>query len=409
MSAMMEVALVLILLAAIILLWLPPVSEALCLLRLRRKESTSPAFSDAPARLLFLVPAHNEQVHITKCVASLLDMEYPVEARRIVVIADNCADATAQLVRDLGAECLERTDASLTGKPRAIAWALTHFDLRQFDACIIVDADSTVASDFARGISKLGPLREIVFQANIGVLNEFDGWLTRLGGLLSRCRYEITYPLKQAAGLNCPITGNGMGFGTDVLIRHGWRSFSITEDSELYAVYTEMGLTIRQANAANLFAQEENTLEQGVTQRRRWLGGRLRVIRDWGWPIIRSRKIGWHQKLDAFVELGLASPVIHLILAVLVVGASLVAVQAPYAKWIAISAAASLSGLVITTAAAIWRHPEPWRTVFSFFMLPVYAGWRLVVLLRTLITLHDTTWRRTTRTVPSLPMTNLRN
>jgi 1,2-diacylglycerol 3-beta-glucosyltransferase len=396
-----------ILIAVIIVLWLPLLSEAACIVRRRRPMSIMTSANPATPRLLFLVPAHNEEILIAACVRSLLGMEYPVEARRIVVIADNCSDSTARIARGLGAECLERQDAALAGKPRAIAWALTHFDLSQFDACIIVDADSTVAPDFAAGVRQLAPLNDIVFQGNIGVLNEFDGWLTRLGGLLSRCRYDITYPIKQAAGLNCPVMGNGMGFGTNVLMDGGWRSFSITEDSELYAIYTTMGVPIRQARGANLFAQEENTLRQGVTQRRRWLGGRMRVIRDWGWRIIASPKIRWHQKLDAFVELGLASPVIHLILSTVVAVLALVALPAPLSWWTAAAAAASVSGLAAATVVAIWRHPEPGKTVLSFLMLPPYAIWRSAVLVSTLLTLRDTTWHRTARTAPAAPMANL--
>ena len=405
---MLQMILGAVLIAATILLWLPTVSEALCLLvRFFRPPAMVPSTAAVP-RLLFIVPAHNEELHIEACVRSLLEMDYSATARRIVVVADNCTDATARIVRGLGAECLERVDAALPGKPRAIAWTLARFELSHWDACVIVDADSVVAPEFAQGLAKLAPLNDIAFQANIGALNEFDGWLTRLGGLLSRCRYEITYPLKQSAGLNCPIMGNGMGFGTNVLIQHGWRSFSITEDSELYAIYTAMGLTIRHAAAANLFAQEERSLEGGVTQRRRWLGGRLRVIRDWGWRILQSPQIGWRQKLDAFVELGLASPVIHLILALTVVVAALAVLPTPLGSWIGIGAAASLFTLLITTIAALVTHPQPWRTISSFAMLPVYAGWRAVVLLRTLITIRDTTWRRTNRTASPVPMINPR-
>jgi MFS family permease len=64
---------------------------------------------------------------------------------------------------------------------------------------------------------------------------------------------------------------------------------------------------------------------------------------------------------------------------------------------IAIAAGGSLSGIVVTAINAIRHHPQPWRTVFAFVMLPGYAGWRFVVALRTLFTLGDTTWRRTGR------------
>lgn len=387
-----------LLIGALVLLWLPPFSELLCLLA-RRRVGRSPSPSGEVPRLLFLVPAHNEELMIAGCVRSVLDMSYPADARQVVVIADNCTDATGRIAAEQGAESLVRVDPDFAGKPRAIAWALSQMDLREWDACVIVDADSTVAPGFASGLAELGPVNDIVFQPNNLVLNEFESWLTRLGGLLGRCRFEVTFPLKQSAGLNCSI-GNGMGIGTNLLMRDGWRSHSITEDSELYAVYTEAGVRIRHATAADIFSLESRSLQEGATQRRRWLAGRIRVIQDWGVRIVRSPRIGWHQKLDMFVELGLSSPVLHLMIAFAVAATALFALPGPAGKWIAFLALASVSGLGITTIVALMRHPQPWRTLASFFMLPAYAGWRLVVVLGTLLTLRDTTWRRTTRTAP---------
>jgi cellulose synthase/poly-beta-1,6-N-acetylglucosamine synthase-like glycosyltransferase len=380
-------------------LWLPLLSELVSLLGRRRAVSPVNQRPGETPRLLFLVPAHDEELLISACVRSLLEMSYPATHRRVIVIADNCSDATARLARERGAESLERVDPKLPGKPRAIAWALSQIDLREWDACVIVDADSTVAPTFALGLAKVAPLNDIVFQPNNGVLNEFENWLTRLGGLLGRCRFQVTYPLKQSAGLNCPIS-NGMGFGTNLLMRDGWRSFSITEDTELYAIYTEAGVTIRHASAASLFSQEARSLEQGATQRRRWIAGRFHIIREWGPRLLRSPHIGWRQKLDAFVELGLPAPVLHLVVAGATIAAALVSVRGQVGWWIACLAAASLSGIVITTITVIGRHPQPWRTIFSFFMLPIYAGWRLVVVVGTLATVRDTTWRRTARSAP---------
>jgi cellulose synthase/poly-beta-1,6-N-acetylglucosamine synthase-like glycosyltransferase len=381
-------------------LWLPLLSEMLSLFGRSARIATLDIASGEVPRLLFLVPAHDEELLIAGCVRSLLDMAYPPASRRIVVIADNCSDQTARVAEAQGAESWIRDDPQAPGKPQAIAWALSQIELREWDACVIVDADATVARGFASALAKLAPLNDIAFQGNYGVVNEFESWLTRLGGVLSRSRYEVTYPLKGSAGLNCPITGNGMGFGTNLLIRDGWRAFSITEDSELYAVYTQAGVPIRHASEANLFSQEPRSLRQGVTQRRRWLAGRIRVIREQAVGLILSPHIGWHQKLDAFVELGLAIPVLHLLVTLVVAAAALSVVGGTQGWWIAALAVASLSGVVITTIVVVLRHPQPWRTLFSFFMLPVYAGWRLVVLLRTLSTLRDTTWRRTARRAP---------
>ncbi len=190
---MLRIGLGLVLVFCTVLLWLPMLSEALCLL-LRRRQPAQPMPAVRP-RILFVVPAHDEELMIQDCVRSLLAMDYPADARRIVVVADNCSDATARLVRELGVECMERVDAQFPGKPRAIAWALTAVDLTKWDACVVVDADSVVARDFALGLARLAPLNDIVFQPNNLVVNEFESWLTRLGGLLGRCRFEFTFPL----------------------------------------------------------------------------------------------------------------------------------------------------------------------------------------------------------------------
>ena len=389
-----------VLIVAVILLWLPPLSELLCLVTKKSEGAGDTPRSPQTPRLLFLVPAHNEELHIAGCVGSLLEMSYPVSAMKIVVIADNCSDATARIVRDLGVSCLERADPNFPGKPRAIAWALNQLDLSGRDACVIVDADSRVAKDFATGLADLAPLNDIVFQPNNLVLNEFDSWLTRLGGLLGRCRFEVTFPLKQAAGLNIPI-GNGMGIGTNLLLKYGWLSYSITEDSELYALYTLAGVKIRHAARASIYSDESRSLEEGATQRRRWLSGRIHAIRDLAGRII-SGKIGWRQKLDLFVELGLASPVLHLVIAAGIVAIALFGVGGAAGVRIGIFAAASLSGIVVTTLVTISHHPQPWRTVFAFVMLPAYAVWRLAVFAATILTLGDTTWRRTSRTAAAV-------
>ncbi len=408
---MFELMLAVALCVVVAILWLPIVSELLCLFNRRRPVRMPDPSLEKPPRLLFLVPAHDEELLIAGCLRSLLQMTYPATHRRVVVIADNCSDGTAGLARNEGVECFERVDPTLPGKPRAIAWMLEQIDLTEWDACVIVDADSTVAPGFALGVAALAPLNDIVFQPNNGVLNEFENWLTRLGGLLGRSRFEVSYPRKQSAGLTLPL-GNGLGIGTNLLIRDGWRSYSITEDTELYAIYTESGVSIRQARAADIFSQESRSLGEGAIQRRRWIAGRFRILREWGPRLVRSPNIGWRQKLDALVELALPAPVLHLLAASAVVVAALVGVRGTLGWSVASLAVASLSAIAVNTLIAIGRHPEPWRTAASFIMLPVYAGWRLVVMLGTLVTVRDTTWRRTSRASPAagvaFPMTDPR-
>ena len=51
-----------------------------------------------------IVPAHDEQAHIATTVESVLCVDYPRGRFRVIVVADNCADATARAARDAGAK-----------------------------------------------------------------------------------------------------------------------------------------------------------------------------------------------------------------------------------------------------------------------------------------------------------------
>src|SRR5437667_457277 len=103
-------------LIAIVLL-LPSASDLLSVVKIALgRRPTRPHVPEAPPRLLFLVPAHNEELLIESCVRSLVRLRYPTTRASVVVIADNCSDRTAPLARAAGARCLERHDQSLPGK-----------------------------------------------------------------------------------------------------------------------------------------------------------------------------------------------------------------------------------------------------------------------------------------------------
>ena len=165
---------------------------------------------------------HNEQDMIANCIRSILNMSYPATHMRIVVIADNCTDDTDKQAWNAGAECLVRKNLTLLGKPAALAWAVEQQCAREWDACVIIDADTEVDTKFAHALSAHAPLRNIAVQGYFATLNEDASSLTRLAGVLARCHYEVLYPLRASAGLNSPLTGNGMCIGRDLLVPCGW-------------------------------------------------------------------------------------------------------------------------------------------------------------------------------------------
>jgi 1,2-diacylglycerol 3-beta-glucosyltransferase len=103
-------------------------------------EASRPRVDPLP-RLAVFVPAHDEESVIGATVSALLNADYPPERRQIIVIADNCHDATASVARLEGAEVWERDEPDRPGKGQAIAWALWRASPPQHEAVVMVEAD----------------------------------------------------------------------------------------------------------------------------------------------------------------------------------------------------------------------------------------------------------------------------
>ena len=104
--------------------------------------------------LAVVVPAHDEEHQIAATIRGLQTTAYPPARRRIVVIADNCSDATAQIARATGVDVLERQDPARRGKGHALAWAFPRIlEDARIDAVCIVDADCEVSANLLRALS----------------------------------------------------------------------------------------------------------------------------------------------------------------------------------------------------------------------------------------------------------------
>lgn len=384
--------------AATVALFLPTLSDLVSLGWLAwrgpaRSRSRPPAGDDP--RVLFLVPAYNEELLIGECVRSLLAQQYPHKRFEVLVVADNCTDRTAVLSREAGARCLERHQPGLPGKPRAIAWALDQVTLGEYDAVAVVDADTVVDRGFAAALADAAPLRNKAVQGYNGVCNPDESPITRMASVLADAKCNYAYRLKARAGLNLPIRLGGC-IGTNVLLRHGWTAFSIGEDWEIYAQLTERGVPIMSAPAARVYAQEARTLGQSAPQRRRWAGGKLTVLHLFWWPLLRSRHIGLRQKLDVIAELLAPGPAVHLGTAVLLTALTAM-LRVPGAGFLELFLVAGVTRQVIYALAALLNRRDPFRTAAAFAFLPVYAVWRLGVELSALQMIGAAPWVRTER------------
>jgi len=76
--------------------------------------------NQAPRHIAVVVPAHNEQACISRCVTNLLSCDKPSGKFSVYVVADNCTDDTAARAEAAGAQVLVRHDEQRRGKGYAL-------------------------------------------------------------------------------------------------------------------------------------------------------------------------------------------------------------------------------------------------------------------------------------------------
>lgn len=398
MNSIASLALALSLVPIAVYVGLPALSDLWALgVSLREPQSGKLPEPKSLPRLLFLVPAHNEKLLIDRCVHSLFAQAYPREALSIVVIADNCSDETSALALAAGARVLERSTSVDHGKSHAIRWALKELT-DDFDAMVIIDADSVVDPDFARMLAMTPGLRTVAVQAYDGLNNEFENALTRLAGVLTRARYHVALRIKSAARLSCPLTGNGIAVGREVLERFGWSPQTVTEGWELYVSLTLAGVHCVYCPGARVEAQETRELGQSQSQRARWAAGRMHVLRLYGREILRAPGIGVLQRLDLLAELSSPGPIVRAGITFVGIAACVLLKPVGYRLLLFLFSSGVVQpalyvGIVMPT------NPQPFRALAAFAYLPVYAVWRLGVAVQALIQGGGNVWVRTDRRV----------
>jgi cellulose synthase/poly-beta-1,6-N-acetylglucosamine synthase-like glycosyltransferase len=103
-------------------------------------------------RVAVIVPAHNESVGL---VPTLQDVKPQLGAGdRLIVVADNCTDDTAEIAAASGAEVIIRNDPERIGKGFAMGWGITHLSQDPPDFVLFVDADCRLQADLVEGLKR---------------------------------------------------------------------------------------------------------------------------------------------------------------------------------------------------------------------------------------------------------------
>ncbi|GAC1339169.1 MAG: glycosyltransferase family 2 protein [Myxococcales bacterium] len=262
----------------------------LLFLALASHETPAPvAATPTSVRFDLIVPAHDEEDGIARTVRSLCAVAYPTGLRRVLVVADNCTDATAVRAAAAGAQVLVRDQPALRGKGYALAFAFEQSLRDGFaDAVVVIDADSVAPSGLLRALAARIQQGAPAVQAGAAVLNADDSWRTRLMALGLALFNGLRSQARENLGLSCGLRGNGMCLTTQVLRAHPPKAFSVVEDVEYGIALGRAGIRVRYAGEVAVASAMVSSGKAAKSQRRRWDLGRMALARTHALPLLRE-------------------------------------------------------------------------------------------------------------------------
>ncbi len=229
-------------------------------------------------RITVLVPAHNEQFAIRGTLDSI--SHQLAEEDRLIVVADNCVDHTAEAARQQGAEVTVRNERLLRGKGYALDHGIRFLEQTGApDVVIFVDADCVVQPG---GIDRLARL---CVQSGCPVQGAY---LMNPPRPQRRSASMVAFAWKvrdfvrplgwSRLSLPCQLSGSGMAFPWELVRSADLASSHLVED-------LKQGLDLALAGRYSIFCPEAVVTSDVVkggepsnAQRARWEHGTIATM-----------------------------------------------------------------------------------------------------------------------------------
>lgn len=363
-------------------------------LRPLRRETTSATSSRSA---VIVVPAHNEQAILGPTLERLTIAAS--KTARILLVADNCTDMTAEIGRNAGVEVIERSDTDHRGKGFALDFARRHLETNPPEIVLIIDADCTTD---ARSIDQLIRCCLASRRPCQGTYLLEPRAESSPSVQLSSFAFFVRNVIRQR-GLQRLIgrshmVGTGMAFPWSIYRHADMATDNIVEDLKLGQDLAEAGdapMFVEHAIVWGRAETETNTL----AQRSRWEGGFLgNAVRHAPSLLIRSLARADLRGVWAAVDLMIPPLALLLFLDLLVIGIGAGAVFLAGAQFwpvivLAVILIASAAGLVFSW----WWGGSRFVTLAALAKIPLYVLWKLPLYMRLARVGSPKEWVRTDR------------
>jgi cellulose synthase/poly-beta-1,6-N-acetylglucosamine synthase-like glycosyltransferase len=247
-----------------------------------------------PARVIAIIPAHNEEIGIAQTIDSLRRQTQAPD--RILVAADNCTDGTVDIAKAMGVEVLETRD-NTARKAGALNQGLAMVlpALLPHDVVLMMDADSRLNHDFVSagmayfecwplrgGISgsylaadhpsRVALLQKIEYTQGLRTVHRRAGRIHVLSGAATMFTVESLRKVAEMRGSNVIPGVKGLVYDES----------SLTEDYELTVALKRVGYDPRCAIDCVVVTDVMPTWHDWMVQRLRWQRGTLETLFTYG-------------------------------------------------------------------------------------------------------------------------------
>lgn len=336
-----------------------------------------------PHRFLILVPAHDEEQVLPRTLRGLAQLDYPQAHTCVLVIADNCTDATADVARAAGARVLVRCDPTQRGKGYALAWALRRLgeELADIDAVVFLDADCEPSPNLLAAFDARLHDGALAVQAAYLVANPEESWPSALRwGAFALV--NLVRPLGQnALGLSSGILGSGFVLKRELLERVPWEAFSLAEDAEYHARLVAAGERVAFIQDAAVLSRMPTSLAASREQNLRWEAGRWHLLRTWSPHLVRE---GLRRRDIARLHAGLEPLVPPQSLLLVGNCAVLGAAVMLHARRARAMALANIAGQAVYVLGGLRMARAPQSVYRAMAVAPLHVAWKLCLQLRIL-------------------------